>query len=77
MKISMDGKGRATDNIAIERFFCSLKWERIYLMHPETVPEVKQITKEYIDHYNYQRGHQSYQYQTPAEIYFKDLEMTG
>ena len=76
-KISMDGKGRATDNIAIERFFRSLKWERIYLMHPETVHEVKQITKEYIDHYNYQRGHQSYQYQTPAEIYFKDLEMTG
>jgi len=69
-RISMDGKGRATDNIAIERFFRSYKWERLYLMYPETVSEVKAITKEYIQHYNYTRGHQSYNYQTPAEIYF-------
>ena len=69
-RISMDGKGRATDNIAIERFFRSYKWERLYLMYPETVSEVKAITKEYIQHYNYNRGHQSYNYQTPAEIYF-------
>lgn len=69
-KISMDGKGRATDNIAIERFFRSYKWERLYLMYPETVSEVKALTKEYINHYNYERGHQSYDYKTPAEIYF-------
>lgn len=69
-KISMVGKGRATDNIAIERFFRSYKWERIYLMHPETVREVKDITSEYIETYNYKIGHQSYNYQTPAEIYF-------
>ena len=70
-RISMDGKGRATDNIAIERFFRSFKWERLYLMCPETVAEVKSITKEYIAHYNYHRGHQSYHYKTPAEVYFK------
>lgn len=70
IKISMDGKGRATDNIAIERFFRSFKWERLYLMYPETVNEVKQLTKEYITHYNYSRGHQSYDYKTPAEIYY-------
>jgi putative transposase len=69
-KISMDGKGRATDNIAIERFFRSYKWERLYLMYPETVSEIKTITKEYIEHYNYNRGHQSYDYQKPADIYF-------
>lgn len=69
-RISMDGKGRATDNIAIERFFRSYKWERLYLMYPETVSEVKAITKEYIEHYNCNRGHQSYNYQTPADIYF-------
>jgi putative transposase len=69
-KISMDGKGRATDNIAIERFFRSYKWERLYLMYPETVAEVKTITREYIEHYNYERGHQSYDYKTPAKIYF-------
>lgn len=70
-RISMDGKGRATDNIAIERFFRSYKWERLYLLYPETVNDVKQITKEYIQTYNYERGHQSYGYLTPAEIYFK------
>lgn len=70
-KISMDGKGRATDNIAIERFFRSFKWERLYLMYPETVEEIKTITKEYMKHYNFSRGHQTFDYQTPAEIYHK------
>ncbi len=69
-KISMDGKGRATDNIAIERFFRSFKWERLYLMCPETVIEVKLITKEYMNTYNYHRDHQRHQYRTPAEIFF-------
>ena len=69
-KISIDGKGRATDNIAIERFFRSYKWEHLYLIYPKTVSEVKTLTKEYINHYNYERGHQSYDYKTPAEIYF-------
>lgn len=69
-KISMDGKGRATDNIAIERFFRSYKWESLYLMCPETVTEVKQMTKEYMETYNYKRGHQSHGHRTPADIYF-------
>jgi len=69
-KISMDGKGRATDNIAIERFFRSYKWERLYLLCPETVHEVKSLTKEYIETYNYKRGHQSYNYRTPADVYY-------
>jgi putative transposase len=69
-KISMDGKGRATDNIAIERFFRSFKWERLYLMCPETVVEVKTITKEYMHTYNFHRDHQRHQYKTPAEIFF-------
>ncbi|MFT9488442.1 MAG: integrase core domain-containing protein [Tepidibacillus sp.] len=70
----MDGKGRATDNIAIERFFQSYKWERLYLMYPETVTEVKKITKEYIENYNFNRGHQSYDYKTPADIYYGNLK---
>lgn len=69
-KISMDGRGRATDNIAIERFFRSLKWERLYPMYPESVTEVKQLTKEYIENYNYRRGHQNYNYQVPSDVYF-------
>lgn len=67
----MNGKGRATDNIAIERFFRSYKWERMYLMYPETIAEVKEITKEYMQTYNFSRGHQSLDYKTPAEIYFE------
>ncbi len=70
----MDGKGRATDNIAIERFFRSYKWERLYLMYPETVSKVKAITREYIKHYNYERDHQRYGYKTPAEIYMNSVK---
>lgn len=44
IRISMDGKGRATDNIMIERFFRSYKWERLYLLHPETIRELKDMT---------------------------------
>lgn len=69
-RISMDGKGRATDNIAIERFFRSYKWERLYLMYPETIQEVKKITDEYMATYKYDRGHQTFNYSTPSEIYF-------
>ena len=76
-KISMDGKGRATDNIAIERFFRSYKWERLYLEYPETVNEVKSLTKKYIEHYNFTRGHQSYDYKTPAEIYYSVLQQAA
>jgi len=76
-KISMDGKGRATDNIAIERFFRSYKWERLYLEYPETVNEVKSLTKKYIEHYNFTRGHQSYDYKTPVEIYYNVLQQAA
>jgi putative transposase len=76
-KISMNGKGRATDNIAIERFFRSYKWERIYLMYPETVAEVKELTKDYIAKYNNKRGHQSFGYKTPAYIYHQNKEVAA
>lgn len=70
IRISMDGKGRATDNIRIERFFRSFKWERLYLLRPETVREVKEMTTEYMAHYNLERGHQGLEYATPYEIYY-------
>jgi len=70
VKISMDGKGRATDNIMIERFFRSYKWERLYPLCPETVREVKEMTREYMTHYNYGRDHQSFDYVTPSSVYF-------
>ena len=57
IRISMVGKGRATDNVAIERFFQSYKWGRLYLMCPKTIREVKKITNEYMKMYNSERGH--------------------
>jgi len=70
IKISMDGKGRATDNAITERFFRSFKWERLYLQCPETVPELKDLTKKYIEHYNHSRPHQALDYQTPADYFY-------
>ena len=68
----MDGKGRATDNIMIEHFFRSFKWERLYLLRPETVREVKDMTKQFMAHYNIERGHQGLDYATPHDIYHKN-----
>jgi len=73
----MDGKGRATDNIRIERFFRSFKWERLYLLHPETVREVKEMTTEYMAHYNLERGHQGLEYATPHEIYYESKTLAA
>jgi len=70
VQISMDGKGRALDNIVIERFWRSLKYEDIYLKDYETVPELEKGLCAYFDFYNHQRPHQSLDYQTPADVYF-------
>jgi putative transposase len=70
IKISMDGKGRALDNQRIERFFRSYKWEKLYLEDYETGHQLKNITREYMEHYNDKRPHQSLDYRTPAYYYF-------
>lgn len=70
IKISMNGKGRASDNAITERFFRNIKWERFYLECPETVPELKEMTKKYMTHYNYDRPHQALDYETPVAIHY-------
>lgn len=70
VKISMDGRGRAKDNARTECFFRSYKWERLYLLYPETVSELKQMTKNYMHHYNWKRPHQSLEDESPANIHF-------
>ena len=70
----MDGKGRALDNVFIERFWRSLKQEKIYRYDLETVAEAKEAIRAYIDFYNNRRPHQSLDYQTPAEIHFKNTQ---
>lgn len=78
IKNSMDGKGRATDNAITERFFRSFKWERLYLECPETVKELKDLTKNYIEHYNYSRPHQALDYRTPADYFHRtDAELAA
>ena len=72
--ISMDGKGRASDNIVIERFWRSLKQEKIYRIELETVKEAKTAVAEYIDFYNNKRKHQSLGYQTPRTIHFESVK---
>ncbi len=63
--ISMDGKGRATDNIAIERFWRSAKVERIYLNQYNTIKELKEDVSDYMDFYNYRRFHETLEYKKP------------
>lgn len=75
--ISMDGKGRALDNVFIERFWRSLKQEKIYLFDLETVSQAKAAISEYIDFYNNVRLHQSLSYKTPKEVYFANININN
>lgn len=71
VKISMDGKGRATDNAFIERFFRTIKYEKIYLEHPETGNELHQVCSQFIHYYNERRDHSSIGYHPPVLKYRK------
>jgi putative transposase len=65
----MDGKGRAMDNIFIERLWRSVKYEEVYLKEYGSVEELRSALREYFDFYNNERPHQSFAGQTPAEVY--------
>jgi putative transposase len=69
VKVSMDGKGRWIDNVIIERFFRSLKYEEIYINPCDSVTELRSRINNYINFYNTQRLHQSLDYNTPSDIY--------
>lgn len=71
--ISMDGKGRAIDNIFAERLWRSLKYEEVYLKDYETVQDAKDGIKCYFEYYNNERQHQSLGYRKPAEVYFSGI----
>ena len=75
--ISMDGKGRAFDNIFTERFWRSLKYEAIYITEIETPREMRQVVRDYIEFYNNERPHQALGYRTPAEVHFEALKKVG
>ena len=72
--ISMSGRGRAYDNILVERFWRSLKYEEIYKHEYGSVDELRRAVAEYIHHYNTERPHQALDYHTPWEIYMNRLD---
>jgi putative transposase len=74
IKISMDGKGRCIDNIQIERFWRSLKYEEVYLKSYDSMNQARREIKSYIQFYNQERPHQSLGYKTPNEVYWAEPE---
>lgn len=73
IRISMDSKSRAYDNIIIERFERRLKYENICLENYNSIKENKEGIREYIDFYNNKRPHESLNYKTPLNVYMADL----
>lgn len=69
VQISMDGKGRALDNILTERLWRTIKYEEVYLHEYITPRDARQGLTNYLDFYNHRRLHQSLGYRTPAELY--------
>jgi len=70
--VSMDGRGRALDNVFVERLWRTVKYEDIYIRCYETVAELLQGLTRYFAFYNQERIHQSLGYETPAEVYRRD-----
>ena len=69
IRISMDGRGRALDNVFVERLWRTVKYENIYLMDYASVPDLEMGLHAYFRFYNHERLHQSLDYRTPAEVH--------
>ena len=77
IKISMDGVGKATDNICIERFWRSIKYEEIYLNEYKNMKVLNRAIEKYMDTYNRKRLHSAIDYQTPNEVYYQYFNNLG
>lgn len=73
IKMSMDGKGRALDNIFVERLWRSVKYECVYLHEWQSPKEARSWLGNYFDFYNYQRPHQGLDGKTPGSVYHASL----
>lgn len=69
IQISMDGRGRALDNVFVERLWRSVKYEEVYIKDYETVEVAIARLKRYFEFYNRERLHQSLGYKTPESVY--------
>lgn len=74
IQISMNSKGRSIDNIAIERFFRTLKYNCIFINDFKNIQELKDGIKSYVHKYNYRRFHSSISYQKPMNVYLDYLQ---
>jgi putative transposase len=74
VRISMDGKNRAVDNIYIERFWRTLKYQEVYTKEYATPREARELIRKFIYKYNHERPHQSLRDHTPAEIYLMGMK---
>jgi putative transposase len=77
IEISMDGKGRAIDNVFTERLWRTIKYEEVCLKDYSSPREARQGLKSYLEFYNDKRPHQSLKYRTPAQLYLGEVGMDG
>jgi len=70
VRLSMDGRGRAFDNIFVERLWRTVKYEEVYLKDYRDVPEARHGLGRYFPFYNEQRIHQALDYRTPQDVHF-------
>ncbi len=77
VKISMDGKGRYTDNIFVERLWRTVKYEEVYLKAYANAKEARRELGAYFRFYNNQRPHQALGYRTPAEVFHQARNAPG
>lgn len=75
IKISMDGRGRALDNVFIERLWRSVKYEEVYLKDYQAVLDAYEGLGRYLRFYNEERPHQSLGYRSPREVHFEYQEV--
>lgn len=71
--ISHDGVGRCIDNVRIERFWRTLKYEDVYLNYYQSLREAKIGINKFIDHYNFRRPHQAFHYARPIDFFLDNL----
>ena len=74
--ISMDGKGRAMDNIFVERLWRTVKYEEVYIKSYQSISEARESLEKFFKFYNQERPHQALDWKTPEEVYFSQQVFT-
>jgi putative transposase len=74
IRVSMDGRGRALDNVFVERLWRSVKYEDVYIRDYATVPDLDAGLERYFNFYNHERPHQSLDYEVPATMHWEAAE---